>query len=200
MMVAERIDPKWEELDHLLTTAIAMTDALEYYLIEGNIYRVVMVRRKHGFERMIMSLGELLTLLNTVAARRNNSTEEQLAQVDGMFGTVDRVQHQLHDRLHEMVVREIMARLDSINWFLHDCENHKEGCRLAYPQEIHNRQRIEELTKLLGPEITDAVTERIDRIDQRIRQATTSAAFVWPAAMQMLYPIERYWYLYALPQ
>lgn len=200
MIVADRENQKVVELEHTLTTAAAMTDAIEYYLIEGNTFRVVMVRREYGFERMIMSLGELLTLLNTLDAQRSAATAEQNHLVDTMLATVARTRQQLNDRFHEMVVREIMARLDSINWFLHDCEKQKEGCQLTYPAEIRNRQRIEELIKALGDEMADDVAERIARIDQRIRQITHPANFIWPAELQKLYPKVLYWYLYALPK
>jgi len=198
-MVADQEDQKVEEWDHQLTAAAAMVDALAYYLIEGNIFRTVMARQVDGFERITMSIGELLALLNKLQAQRTKATPAQQLQLDAMLANVQRTRNQLHDLFHDMVIREIMARLDSLNWFLHDCENGKAECRLHFPTEIQNRQRIEELVKALDESMVEDVTERMQRIDQRLRRITYKSDFVWPAAVKEIYPEEPYWYLYSLP-
>ena len=98
-----------------------------------------------------------------------------------------------------MVIREIMARLDGINWFLHDCEKGKAECQASFPAEMRNRQRIEELVKALGDEMSPDVAERVERIDQRLRQVTHRVDFIWSPEAQPTYPEDPYWYLYSLP-
>ena len=199
MMVAAKEKQDSIEIDYVLTTAATMADALEYYIIEGNIYRVVMARRAHGFERMTMSIGELLTLLNILQAQREQMTRIQAEQLDTIRTTVERTKQQLYIHFHEMVIREIMARLDSINWFLHDCEKGKSDCQVNFPAEMRNRQRIEELVKALGDEMSPDVAERVERINQRLRQVTHRVDFIWPAEARNTYPEDPYWYLYSLP-
>jgi len=198
-MVADRAEQKIGEWTHPLPTAAAMVDALAYYLIEGNIFRTVMVRRDHGFERVTMSIGELLALLYVLQAQRANALPVQRAQLNAMQANMRRTCAQLQDRFHEMVVHEIMARLDSLNWFLHDCENGKEGCRTNFPTEICHRQRVEELVKVVDEAMVEDVAERVARIDQRIRSVTYKSNFIWPAAVREIYPEKPYWYLYTLP-
>ncbi len=200
MRVANEEEQAIAELESMLSCTTAMADALEYYLIEGNIFRTVMVRRPHGFERITMSTGELLASINLLQAKRALLTNAQDAQVDTILANIERTRAQLHTIFYEMIVREIMSRLDSINWFLHDCENGKEGCQINFPAEIRNRQRIEEMVNALGNELSVDVTERIDRIDQRIRQITHPADFIWPKDVKEIYPQEPYWYLYLLPE
>jgi len=192
---------KQEELDfdRILLSVATMADALEYYLIEGNIFRIVMVRRAEGLERMTMSMGELLTLINTLQAMRFALTAEQNRRLDKMLASVKQSSAHLRAPLQEMIVREIMSRLDRVNWFLHDCENVKEGYHVAFPSEIRNRQRVEELVKALGGEKAETVMERVERIDQRIRRVTHKSDFVWPLEVKAIYPEDSYWYLYALP-
>jgi len=199
MVVAIRDKQDQKEVDGVLTTAAAMANALEYYLIEGNLYRVVMVRRTHGFERVTMSIGELLTILNTLQAQRPHMTGEQNHQLDAILQIVDAVETQFAPHFQEMMVYEIMARLNRINWFLHDCEKGKAGYVDDFPVEMRNRQRIEELVKALGREMAGDVATRIDRIDKRLRQITQRADFIWPAETQSIYPEDPYWYLYSSP-
>lgn len=199
MVVAICDKHEHKEADNLLTIAAEMANALEYYLIEGNLYRVVMVRRVYGFERVTMSIGELLTILNTLQAQRLRMTPEQNCQLDAIRQTVDYVQNQFTAHFQEMMVYEIMARLNRINWFLHDCEKGKAGYIDSFPAEMRNRQRIEELVKALHRDMIADVATRIDRIDKRLRQITQRTDFIWPAEAQNLYPEDPYWYLYSLP-
>lgn len=189
-----------EELDfeRILLSAGTMADALEYYLVEGNIFRIVMVRRAHGLERMTMSVGELLTLLNILNTMRSTLTVEQKLRLDKILATIEQAGKKLSVSMQEMIVREIMSRLDHIHWFLHDCENKKEGHYVDFPSEIRNRQRIEELVKVLNDTMAERVAERIARIDQRIRSVTHKSDFIWPVETKAIYPEESYWYLYAL--
>jgi hypothetical protein len=199
MVVAIRDKQELKEVDGILTTAAAMANALEYYLIEGNLYRVVMVRRAHGFERVTMSIGELLTIINTLQAQRLRLAPEQKCQLDAILHTVDCAQCHFALHFQEMMVYEIMARLNRINWFLHDCENGKADCTDKFPAEMRNRQRIEELVKALNREMATDVATRIERIDKRLRHITQRADFIWPAETQSIYPEDPYWYLYSLP-
>lgn len=199
MVVAIRDQQELKEIDRVLTTAAAMANALEYYLIEGNLYRIVMVRCAHGFERVTMSIGELLTILNTLHAQRLHLTPEQNCQLDAIFQTVTDTQKQFLPRFQDLMVYEIMARLNRINWFLHDCEKDKAGCIDNFPAEMRNRQRIEELMKALDREMAIDVATRVERIDKRLRQVTHRTDFIWPAETQSIYPEDPYWYLYALP-
>lgn len=137
--------------------------------------------------------------LNIFQAQRLLMTPKQNCQLDAIRQTVDCVQNQFAAHFQEMMVYEIMARLNHINWFLHDCEKGKAGYIDNFPVEMRNRQRIEELVKALDRKtIVDAAT-RIDRIDKRLRQITQRTDFIWPAEVQNLYPEEPYWYLYSLP-
>lgn len=199
MVVAICDKQELKEVDGVLTIATAMANALEYYLIEGNLYRVVMIRRTHGFERVTMSIGELLTILNSLQAQRLYMTPEQNRQLDAIRQTIDCVQTHFAPHFQEMMVYEIMARLNRINWFLHDCEKGKAGYVDSFPAEMRNRQRIEELVKALGREMAPDVATRIERIDKRLRQITQRANFIWPAETQSIYPEDPYWYLYSLP-
>lgn len=199
MMLANAAKLETIELDAMLYNVSAMADALEYYLIEGNIFRTVMVRRPQGLDRITMSIGELLTSINTLRAKQAALSAEQNAQLMSIVASIDQTREQMHTMFHDMIIREIMSRLDTINWFLHDCENNKADCRVSFPAEIRNRQRIEEMIKALGSELAEDVTERIDRIDQRVRQITHPADFIWAQEVKEIYPQKPYWYLYLLP-
>jgi exonuclease VII large subunit len=197
-MIAE-LDSGLTNVEKTLTTAQAMADALEYYLIEGEIYRTVMTPATHGYTRITMSAGELLTLLHDLHAQRDQLPEEQRQQVDEVQHKVTSLTQRLTNRYYQLLEREIIARLDSLNWFLNDCQNNMAPCREQYPSEIRNRQRIEELLQAWGEALPRRVSERVERIDERVRQLTEPAPFIWPDEQKARFPQDPYWYLYELP-
>ncbi len=197
-MIAE-LDSGLTNVEKTLTTAQAMADALEYYLIEGEIYRTVMTPAERGYTRITMSAGELLTLLHDLQAQRDQLPEEQRQQVDEVQHKVTTVTQRLTNRYYQLLEREIIARLDSLNWFLNDCQNDLAPCREQYRSEIRNRQRIEELLQAWGEAIPLRVSERVERIDERMRQLTEPAPFIWADQQKTRFPQQPYWYLYELP-
>ena len=69
----------------------------------------------------------------------------------------------------------------------------------AYPSEIRNRQRIEELRREIGKALSDETAERLKSVDATLHSITEPNEFIWSASLQSTYPQEDYWYLYALP-
>jgi hypothetical protein len=98
-----------------------------------------------------------------------------------------------------MLGREAKSYTDSWNWFLQNCWEGDERCRLDYPQEVDLRLRLERLlAEGAGrPEMEDS-RQRIRVLDERLRR-------IWSVADEPLtgsperYPREQYWWLYGNP-
>lgn len=194
------VDKDFTSVKKSLSIVTAMADALEYYLIEGEIYRTVVTPVEHGYERFTMSAGELLALLHKLDAQRSELLQDQRRLVDEVKDKVQRVTQRLWGRYHQLLEREIISRLDSLNWFLNDCQNDMAKCRDYYPSEIRNRARIEELLLAWGEKVPLSVSDRVERIDQRIRQLTEVAPFIWSNEEEKRFPQDPYWYLHVLPK
>lgn len=194
------VDKDFISVKKSLSIVTAMADALEYYLIEGEIYRTVVTPVEHGYERFTMSAGELLALLHKLDAQRSELLQDQRRLVDELKDKVQRVTQRLWGRYHQLLEREIISRLDSLNWFLNDCQNDMAKCRDHYPSEIRNRERIEELLQAWGEKVPLSVSDRVERIDQRIRQLTEAAPFIWSKEEEKRFPQDPYWYLHVLPK
>jgi len=195
-----KFDNGLTDVEKLLDRVTVMVDALEYYLIEGEIYRTVVTPVTHGYDRFTMSAGELLSLLHDLEAQRPQLLQEQCRRIDEIWRKTNAVTQQLSTRYSQLLEREIIARLDSLNWFLNDCRDDRQLCRDNYRSEIRNRQCVEEILQAWGTEMPRRLSDRVERIDERVRQMTETASFIWSHKPEERFPKNPYWYLYELPK
>lgn len=172
---------------------------LEEYIVKGDIYRTVRVQTPSGVRMVQMSGGDLLTRLYRLEQERASLTPEQRIRVDDLGKQARATIYSLRTRFHELLKREIKARLDSLNWFLDDVVGDPKRARAEYPFEIRNRQRIELIVEELAEDLTPELQKQIGRIDDRIRLIVQPGGFVWDKRLEPVFPRERFWYLYVSP-
>jgi hypothetical protein len=146
-----------------------------------------------------MSGGDLLTRIFRLAAERDRLTPEQQTRFDAARGAAEKTIYSLRTRFHQRLLREIKARLDSLNWFLDECASEPARCRGEYPFEIRNRQRIDAIVTELGSDLPQDVKNQISRLDERIRLIVRPGNFAWDARLEGVFPRTRFWYLYVSP-
>ena len=180
---------------------IAETEAaeLEDYIIDDELYRTTTARTSEGDQSLKMTGGDLLARLHRLQAIRSELTPEQQQRLDVVQKAVDATIYSLRTRFHDRLKREVKARLDSLKWFLDDVAQDARRARTEYPFEIRNRQRIEEIKKELGADLTPDLANAISQLDQRLRMLTAAGNFVWDARLKSAYPANPYWYLYVTP-
>ena len=187
-----------------LAVVEAMAGQFESYLLGGQVYRTVVVPLpedgRGATERPLQSSGgDVLARLHKLAAQAGLLSPEQTARVAEARGEIDKATERLPSHFQALLLREARARLNSLNWFLDDCSENRRECRVQYPFEIRNRQRIEEIRKAMEEENAGALAAQMAGIDQRLQGMLTSGEFVWDEAVAQAYPREEYWYLYGLP-
>jgi hypothetical protein len=177
-----------------------MIPELEDYIIKEEVYRTVILPTSSGDQNIRMTGGDLLARLHRLNAQRNQLTADQQQRLDAAQQKADEIIRSLKTRFNQRLIREMKARLDSLRWFFDDCGNDRQRCRIEYPFEMRNRQRIEEILKQLGNEVPDDLRSILTRVDNRIREFAAPAPFVWSARVESVYPRDTYWYLYMLPR
>jgi len=182
-----------------LAVVTEMAHELQTYIVNDDLYRTVVVRTPAGEQRIRMTGGDLLARLYRLQHDRTNLTPEQQAQLDAVQSSVDDTIYSLRTRFHERLQRELSTRLNSLSWFLDDCNKDRQRCRVDFPFEIRNRQRIEEILKELDANLDDEMRTRLQQVDQRIRRVARSSGFIWDERLQHIFPQHPYWYLYMSP-
>lgn len=182
-----------------LAVAAAFANELQAYIVDDDLYRTVFVHTPSGDQSLQMTGGDLLARLYRLQQDRENLSAAQQAQLDEVEKNVRDTIYSLRTRFHERLQRETRTRINSLKWFLDDCNADRQRCRVEYPFEIRNRQRIEEILKELDHQLAEDVTEQLHRVDQRIRATATRTGFVWDERLEDAFPRQPYWYLYVSP-
>ena len=182
-----------------LAIAEAMVDELENYLINDDLYRTVIVRLPSGDENVRMTLGDLFSRFKRLEGEREQLSEAERQRLDSVRQRAESIIYSFRTRALQRMEREIKGRLDSLKWFLDDCNQDRQRCRSEYPFEIRNRQRIQELLGQFGTNLPQPLADRLAQIDNRIRQITHGTGFIWDNRLQAAFPPQPYWYLYVSP-
>lgn len=187
-----------------LAVVEAMAEQFESYILGGQVYRTVVVptpgdRRGAAARPVQSSGGDVLARLHKLTAQSGLLSREQAQRVAEARGAIEKATVRLPSHYQALLLREARARLNGLNWFLDDCSENRRECRVQYPFEIRNRQRIAEIAKALEAENAGALATQVAAVDQRLQGMLTGGEFVWEAAVSHVYPREAYWYLYGLP-
>ena len=187
-----------------LAVVAAMAAQFESYIMRGEVYRTVVVPvsvdGESSGERPVQSSGgDVLARLHKLAAQSDSLTPEQKQALGEAKAQIEKETDRLPSHYQALLLREARARLNSLNWFLDDCSENRRECRVQYPFEIRNRQRIAEIGKALDAESADALATQLAGVDQRIQGMLGRGNFVWEGSVAHVYPREEYWYLYGLP-
>lgn len=183
-----------------LAIAEAMAGELEAYIVDNELYRTLTVRTNEGDHALQMTGADLLTRLYRLQGERAALSQADQTRLDSVQKSVDIIIYSLRTRFHERLQREIKARLDSLKWFLDDCTEKPQRCRVEFPFEMRNRQRIEEALKQLNYQVPEPLQSRLHQIDTRLRQVAMPAEFLWDERWQAIFSPQPYWYLYLRPE
>lgn len=176
-----------------------MANELQDYLLGDEVYRTLVVVTFQGEERIQSSCGDLLARLHKLAGQSKLLSPAQQDELTSIHRRIDATTKIMQDRYYALILREVRARLNSLNWYLDDCDEDRRQCRVQYPFEIRNRQRIHEMVKSLGDKLPSDVQAEIAAVDSRLHEGTGAADFVWDSRVKDVYPRQEYWYLYVLP-
>ena len=176
-----------------------MASEFQNYILNDEVYHTLVVRTRLGDERIQCSGGDLLARLHKLQGQINELTPEEQSELSQLRNQIEGSMADFRTRFRSLLEREVKVRLNSLKWFLDECQQDRRQCRLTYPFEIRNRQRIDAILTVLGDASPEGMHGQIEAIDRSIRSITGPAAFVWDDQVKGIYPQEKYWYLYVLP-
>lgn len=176
-----------------------MASEFQNYIMNDEVYYTLLIRTRQGDERFQCSGGDLLARLQKLQAQFDQLSAEQQHELGQLRRQLDQSMADFRTRFHGLLEREVKARLNSLKWFLDECQQDRKQCRVSYPFEIRNRHRVDAVWEILSDAPPEAMRHQIEEIDRRIRDITSPAEFVWDDHIKGIYPREKYWYLYVLP-
>ncbi len=178
----------------------AMAEQIDGYFVDDEVFRTLMVETDEGPLRLDSSLGDVLSRLYRLEAQSARLSPEQRQELEAARRAIQEALRTMRSRFVELATREIRSRLTSLSWYLDDCQDNLRQCRVQYPFEIRNRERIEHLLEALGEAVSPELRRAVAEVDSRIRALTEPGEFVWDERIRAIYPRDRFWYLYVLPR
>ncbi len=183
-----------------LAVVAAMAAQFESYIMRGEVYRTVAVPTAARVEERVQSSsGDILARLHKLSAQSDELSSEQKETLADANARIEEVTARLPSHYQALLLREARARLNSLKWYMDDCQENRRECRVQYPFEIRNRQRIGEIGKAMDAAGARALAPQLEGIDLQLRRLTRGGEFVWDASVEHVYPDSEYWYLYVLP-
>ena len=124
-----------------IPTLEALANEFEDYIIDGQVYRTVLVTGQHGNFRVEMSGGDLLARVDTLQKIRTDLPGELRDRLNGIITQIETTKQELKTRFHDLLRRELTARQSTMRWQEED-EREKEEDPAHTPAENHNQHRI----------------------------------------------------------
>lgn len=190
-------------MDHNLETTLAVTqemaDELTDYLMDGDLYRQMMVRTAEGMKQPKMTLGALLENIQTLHWRKDELDSQQRAALSDIEEKTDIARNGFSDSWNALLRRELKALMDSWKWYLEDAAR-DENARENYASESRIRTRIDLVMRALdGKSVGPAERKELTSLDDRLKEMMEPGDYVGPAGEQALYPRDKAWWLYGEP-
>lgn len=168
-------NPATEQIARELTLLEALVDEFEAYIIDGKVYRTVLITTERGNRRVDMSGGDLLARVDALQTLRMNLTREQVTQLDGIVTQLESTKAALKTRLHELLQRELQSRLRTDAWFEEDRDVEEdedaEQKEEETPAEQKNYLRIAAIRRELGTDIPQGNVDELDRLEEQLQNA-----------------------------
>jgi hypothetical protein len=169
--------------------------ALRAYLADFEAYlKSDVVFWTAGGNLQALTLGGLLLIRRTLAARRAQLSPAQLAELDRLESQASRSFNHWPVNIEKKALREISSRLNVWAAALDELGDN-------YGQAVYNRAYLGLLFPLVArqPE-AERYRQRLDALDSRLRASSASSGFVWDAGLAEAFPPAEFWFLYRQPR
>lgn len=137
-----------QRLEDELRLVEAMANELESYIVEGEVYRTLLVATTNGNERRTMSGGDLLTRVQNLQAHAHDLSASQQSRLASAMTKVQSTIYALHTRYNELLRHELKVRRNQLHWNV--SRRRARGDDKADPAELYNRRHIQAIEDALG--------------------------------------------------
>jgi hypothetical protein len=148
----------------------------------------------------MLTVGGFLLRVHRLDGRRGllNPVREQ--RLDAALKSFQDVTQEWSVHTEKRIRRELRSRINSWQWFVDDCQANKRSCITYYATEAELRTLIEHIFEF-GHSFRnmDDLQARLVKLDALFRLWFKPGSFIWRGDLEQIYPQERFWWLYGLP-
>lgn len=186
------------DIDADLKALEAMASNLTPYLYEAELYGTL----SRNLPKL--TVGGLLLRLYRLEGLEDSLSEDQEVRLKDARLNFEQLRSEWMVHYEGKIQQEIRARLRNFAAFMEEYAANSKQAAGAYPVEATRRTIIHHLVreaKHLDLWEEDFADE-LGRLDVRLQAALDldNPRFIWDDALQPIYPIEPFWWLYSTPQ
>ncbi len=150
-----------------------------------------------------LTLGGYLMRQHRLLALRDTLLDPaEQARLDAAVRQFDRALDEKAVLFEKKAQRELEARLRQWAEYLKELEEEESDNAAYYSTAVEVRAIIAALADKLQANsyhVAPKIYQKIEALDQKLRQSWQMNDFVWPASWQPAYPQARYWWLFGQP-
>ena len=150
-----------------LTVLEAMLGEFEDYIIDGEVFRTVLIESGSGNQQYQMSGGDVLARIFILQAIYTNLTGEQKDMLNSIVTQLEKTKHELPTRFQQLLQRELKARLDMLEWSMDESDDDDED--VPSPADKHNLRRVVAIRQELGDNIPNETAEELSALEQHLQ-------------------------------
>lgn len=187
-----------QPIDPDLTYIRSSVRDLEEYLLSSVLFWPLSARGRGKLPAGAtqLTIGTLLLSLKRLQAAAFTGQVE-MEEIDQMAAEIQTLRRRWKSNWDKKANQEVHSRLNQWDHYVSELSS-GESKHGDYPYNI--RQRVILGLLLDDLEFLDLPDQaHLDGLDQRLRNLTRPASFVWDDTLQMGFPQDVYWYLYRAP-
>ncbi|MEZ4712453.1 MAG: hypothetical protein R3A44_35020 [Caldilineaceae bacterium] len=147
----------------------AMAGEFENYIVEGNIFRTVMVDMDWGNQEYQMSGGDMLARICMLHAIYANLTGAEKDRLNGIVTQFEAIKHELQTRFQHVLQRELKARLEILKWVLDESERDSDS---LFTADRRNLRRVRAICQELSDDIPQEAKAALSVLQQHLPAKT----------------------------
>ena len=154
-----------------------------------------------GQQLPALTLGGLLLVRRTLAARRTQLTPSQGTEFDQLNPQADAFLDRWPVNIEKKALKEISSRLNVWAAALDECDDNPAACVESYPSTVNNRVYLALLMPLVAKAAeAEKFRSRLSMLDTRLRNILIGGDFIWEVALASNFSREEFWFLYGQPR
>ncbi|MEZ4663995.1 MAG: hypothetical protein R2911_41200 [Caldilineaceae bacterium] len=155
-----------QKIDTDLTILEAMIGELEDYIVEGDIFRTMMIDMGRGNQQYQMSGGDMLARIYVLQALYANLTGAEKDRLNTIVTEFEATKHELQTRFHHVLQRELKARLDMLEWSMDEPQG--DGDMLS-PADRRNLRRVAVIRQELADDMPPEIMAALHMLEQHLQ-------------------------------
>ncbi|PJF44614.1 MAG: hypothetical protein CUN55_03040 [Phototrophicales bacterium] len=174
---------------------LAMVDHLVPYVYEKELFGQISNRYPK------LTLGGVLMRRHRISALRDELAPEQSLAFEEAVQKLETLRYEWLSHYQDKLLQEFHSRINSLVYFVEDCEVSWNSCDANWPNEAEKRTLVAHVVEeAQSLNIFDTEHRAVlTKLDQKLRRFFRESAFLWDERLKAAYPFPQYWWLYGRP-